>query len=348
MLGIKHTLTAALAGSLVLLAGCRPGEDRKELRIGFLPNVTHAVPMVGGARGDFGAPGQPKVELVPFGAGPSAIEALLAGDVDLAYVGPGPAVNAFVRTHGKVRIVAGAASGGAALVVRGDLPWTEPEELARATLASPQIGNSQDIALRQYLWDHDLASRDRGGTVTVVPMSNADIFSMMRSKELDGAWVPEPWVTRLVYETGARVFVEESSLWPDGRYPTTLLVVSERSIKRRGPEVLRIARANVKIVQWINANPDEAMQLVNAELERHTGKRLPERTIAGAWKRIQFTDDPLPDALRENARAARRIGYLPRSDIRGILLEPEELGVQGPSWPDSAAKLRRRQEGASR
>lgn len=339
MFGIKLMRRALLLATLAGV-GCNNGADRKELRIGFLPNLSHAVPMVGEARGMYGAPGQPKVELVPFGAGPSAIEALLAGDVDLAYVGPGPAVNAFVRTHGKVRVVAGAASGGAAFVIRKDLPWSEPDHLVKSTLATPQIGNSQDIALRQYLWDNDLAPRDRGGSVTVVPMSNADIFSMMRSKELDGAWVPEPWVTRLVNEANGRVFVDEAALWPKGRYPTTLLVTSKATIRRRGPEVLRIARANTRIVQWIRANPQEAQHLVNEGLERHVGKPLPAATISAAWERIEFTDDPIPAALKENARSARRIGYLPRSDIRGILLEPEELGVTGASWPDSAAKRR--------
>lgn len=288
----------------------------------------------------FAAEGEPKVKLLPFNAGPSAIEALLAGDVDLAYVGPGPAVNAFVRTHGRVRVVAGACSGGAAFVVRAELPLQAPEELRRTTLATPQIGNSQDIALRQFLWEHDLASRDRGGTVTVVPMSSSDIFSMMRAKEIDGAWVPEPWVTRLVNEAGGRVFVEESELWPSGRYPTTLLVTSDAAIRKRGAEVLRIARANVKIVQWIRANSIQARELANERLEHHTGKKLTDVTIENAWKRIEITDDPVPAALKENARAARRIGYLPRSDIRGILLEPEELGVDAPGWPVSEAKKR--------
>lgn len=320
---VASVALALLAVVIAALSACSRGE-RTTVRVGFLPNLTHAVPMVGEALGSYrDARGEP-VELAPFNAGPKAIEALLAGDLDFAYVGPGPAINAFVRTDGNVRVLAGAASGGAAFVVRKELRIGGPADLRHSVLATPQIGNSQDIALRRWLWEHDIVPRDRGGTVTVLPMSNSDILSMFRTKELHGAWVPEPWATRLVLETDGRVFLDESSVWPDGRFPTTLLVTRDEVLRDRPGDVAAMVAANRRIVQWISRNPARARALVNERLEHHVGKPLPPETIAAAWKRLSFTTDPMREALVENARAARRIGYLPSSDVRGLVVAPAE------------------------
>lgn len=264
------------------------------------------------------------VRLVPFHAGPAAVEAMLAGDVDYVYCGPAPAINAFVRTHGHARVLAGAASGGAAFVIRNEMVVDDLQALRRARLASPQIGNTQDVALRQWLIDNELVSRDRGGSVLVVPMSNADILSMMRLKELDGAWVAEPWISRLVDEAGGRVLVNEASLWPDGKFPTTVLIAMDTLIEERPEEAIALREANSRIVAWINAHSDEARALANAGLEKHAGKKLKDTTLKSAWKNLTFTDDPLMAGLRENARSARRIGYLPSSDIKGILADLPE------------------------
>ena len=309
---------------LVFTGSCRRRHEGV-LRIGFLPNVTHAVPMVADARGTIRDGVHMPVQFVPFNAGPAIVEALLAGDLDAGYAGPGPAINAFIRTKGRIRVVSGVAGGGAAFVVRSDLEIDEPADLSRRRVATPQIGNTQDIALRQYLWEHDLAPSDRGGTVEVYPLTNADILALMRSREIDGAWVAEPWVSRLVDEAHGRVFVDETTLWDGGRHPTTLLMVNGDLLEKHPETVQALVKANHDTIAWVRGNPLEAQARVNEQLERHTGKKLRKEILASAWKRITFTEDPMPDALREVARAARRIGYLPRSDIRGMIVTRAEL-----------------------
>ena len=316
-------LTAAAA---VLLAAGSCGSRRSGgLRVGFLPNLTHAVPLVGLARDAWKTQLGGSVQAVPFPAGPAAVEALLADDVDVVYCGPGPAINAFIRTDGRVRVLAGAAEGGAAFVVRADLPIDDAADLAHRRLATPQIGNSQDIALRRYLWENDLAPSDLGGTVTVVPMANADILSLFKEKKLDGAWVPEPWATRLVREAGGRVFLDEATLWPGRRFPTTLLITTQHALENQPRLVAGAVEVNRQLVAWIDAHPAEAKRLVNGELAKLTGKKLDDAVIDDAWKRLRFDVDPMEMQLRDVARAAKRIGYLPRSDIRGILVDPDEL-----------------------
>ena len=322
-------------------AACRPDEPA-ELRIGFLTNLTHAVPMVMEKRGTLEERVDRPVVFVPFSAGPSAIEALFAGDVDAAYAGPGPAINAFVRSRGQVRVLAGATYGGAAFVVRKDLEVERPRDLKRARLATPQIGNTQDIALRQWLTDNDLASSDRGGTVQVIPMQPSDIFSMFRAVEIDGAWVVEPWVSRILADARGRVLLEEAALHPGGRYPTTLLVVNGELLRERPEEVAALVRANADSVAWIRRNPVSSRRIVNAALERYVGQPLPDALIASAWKRLAFGTDPMPESLAASARAARRLGYLPSADITGIVAEPREWQPGG----GTPAATKRDAEGA--
>ena len=294
------------------------------MRVGFLPNLTHAVPMVIEARKLLAsAIGRPVV-LVPFSAGPSLVEALFAGDLDVGYCGPGPAINAFVRSRGRVRVLAAAAYGGAALVVRKELAIDVPRDLKKARLASPQIGNTQDIALRQWLADNDLTSTDRGGTVRVVPIANPDILSLFRSKEIDGAWVVEPWVSRLIAEGGGRIFLEEAELHANGPYPTTLLVVAQDLLTKHPRDVETLASVNAVATAWVSKNAGPARDIVNASLQRHTGKPLKKEVIDSAWTRLSFGTDPIEKSLRESARAARRLGYLPSQDITGIVVEPKE------------------------
>ena len=223
-----------------------------------------------------------------------------------------------------MRVLAAAAYGGAALVVRKELAIDHPRDLRRARLASPQIGNTQDIALRQWLEDNDLVSSDRGGTVRVVPVANPEILSLFRSKEIDGAWVVEPWVSRLLAEGGGRVFLEESGIHAGGVYPTTLLVATSELLRSRPGNVQTLVAVNAATVEWVSRNPRPARDLVNLALQRHTGKKLPAELIDSAWQRLSFGTDPLEESLRESARAARRLDYLPSSDITGIVVAPAE------------------------
>ncbi len=308
-----------------MVCACRPDRRRHSLRVGVLPNLTHAVPIVAFSRGLLtGNDGRP-VELVPFNDGPTAVEALLAGDLDLAYCGPGPAINAFVRTRGRVRVLSGAASGGASFILRSGVEIRQPSDLERRKIATPQTGNTQDIALRSWLVAHDLDSTDRGGKVMVVPMTNSQTLSLFQSKQIDGAWVPEPWATRLLREANGHLFVDEATLWPEGRFPTTVLITSSKMLRDRTADVRAIVRGNRQAVAWINRNPAAAQKIVNDFLEKQTGKKLPDALLATSWKHLEFTDDPLPGPLKEIARASRRIGYTPSADLHGLVVEPAEL-----------------------
>lgn len=283
------------------------------VRLGYLPNITHAQPLVGIARGVFDqelGPGM-RLEAKTFSAGPSVIEALFAGAIDAAYVGPNPAVAGYVQSGGKdVRIVAGATSGGALLVVKADSGITKPADFAGKRIATPQLGNTQDVAARAWLQQNGLKDKGRGGNVEVRPIANADALALFVKGELQAAWAPEPWATRLIVEGNGRVFLDERDLWPDGEFVTAHLIVSAKFLAERPDTVERLLRAHVKTTQWINDNPDQAKTLVNDGVKRATSVGLPEAVIDGAWRNQKSTYDPVASSLRKSADDAFALGYL--------------------------------------
>ncbi|HEY2094049.1 MAG TPA: ABC transporter substrate-binding protein [Thermoanaerobaculia bacterium] len=291
----------ALVGVFALACGGE-GSD-PAIRLGYFPNVTHSQALIGIARGDFG-----KVKPIVFNAGPSVIEALFAGDVDLAYVGPNPAINGYVQSHGEaLRIVAGATSGGAALVVRKGV-----QNLNGRKLASPQLGNTQDVALRRYLAADGIKAE-------VVPTPNAQIVDLFRRGDVDGAWVPEPWVSRLVVEAGGVVLVDERTLWPHGDFVTAQVIASTKFLKAHPDRVRRFLAAHVAITRWELAHPAEARAIVNGEIKRLTGKKLADRVLASAWEHMRPTWDPIAPSLRASADAAYAAHFLRvRPNLDGI------------------------------
>jgi NitT/TauT family transport system substrate-binding protein len=286
------------------------------IRVGAFPNLTHAQAMVGKANGWFEhAMGpQVKIQWTSFNAGPSAIEALFAGAIDMTYVGPNPAINGYVRSNGEaLRVVAGAASGGASLVVRNDSGISRPEDFHGKRVASPQFGNTQDVALRNWLKNHGLKTNDKGGDVQIVPMANPDQLTLFLKKDLDAAWAPEPWATRLIHEGNGRLLVDERSLWPNGQFVIGLLVVNTKFLKAHSDLVKNWIRAEVDLTDWINAHPDEAKKLLNSQILRETGKALPEVVLDEAFSRMQVTYDPLHAALNTAAEQAFADGFLGRT-----------------------------------
>lgn len=255
-----------------------------------------------------------------FNAGPSAIEALFAGEVDATYIGPNPAINGYIRSGDKaLRVVAGAASGGALFVVRPDRGIERPRDLAGKRLATPQLGNTQDVALRAYLLANGLAPREMGGNVTIVPAQNPDILTLFRRGDIDGAWVPEPWATRLVKEAGGRIFLDERDLWPGGDFATAVLVVRTEFLDKHPQVVEALLRAHVEATQWIQDHPDEAKQVVNEGIRQATGVALPGDVLDAAWEHLRFTYDPIPSSLRKAAADAHRLGFLEdEPDLRGM------------------------------
>ena len=311
--------TRALVLSVVLLLGGIPsvlGQGSvTTIRVGAFPNITHAQAMVGKANGWFEKAMGPNVKIrwTSFNAGPAAIEALFAGAIDMTYVGPNPAINGYVRSNGAaLRVVAGAASGGASLVVRNDAGINKPEDFHGKRVASPQFGNTQDVALRNWLRSHGLKTTDKGGDVQVIPMANPDQLTLFLKKQLDAAWAPEPWATRLIEEGNAHRFVDERTLWPDGQFVITLFIVNTKFLQAHPDLVKNWIRANIDLTDWINAHPAEAKKLLNEQIQRETGKALPSSVLDESFSRMQVTYDPLHAALNTAAQQAFADGFLGR------------------------------------
>ena len=307
-------------------AGTARAEDR--IRVGYFPNLTHAVAMVGLERGFFAAAlgSQTAIDTKAFNAGPAEMEALFAGAIDLGYIGPGPAITGFVRSKGKaLRVVAGAAMGGASLIVRPDAGIARSADLAGKRIASPQIGNTQDIALRTYLRAPGLGAADHGGTVTVLPLANPDIVTLLGNKQIDGAWVPEPWASVLRLQAGGKELVDERALWPDGKFPTTVVVVSAAFLAAHRPLVAAWLRGQREAITWLNEHPAEAKRVVNEVIRRLTTRDVPPAVLDGAWARLTFSSALIPEAFAKMAKDAESLGYLPSARIDGLF----EGGLEG-------------------
>jgi NitT/TauT family transport system substrate-binding protein len=312
---MNRLLPAVLAAMLLL--GCAAESPAPKapqtIRVGYFPNITHSQALVGLARGDFQRALGDGVTIKPttFNAGPSVIEALFGGELDLAYIGPNPAINGYVQSKGEaLRVVAGATSGGAALVVRKDAGISGPADLAGRKLASPQLGNTQDVALRAWLGRNGLASRDKGGSVDVIPTQNPQILDLFRRGDIDGAWVPEPWASRLVVDGGGVILVDERTLWPGGDFVTAHVIVSTKFLREHPDLVRKWLEAHVAVTEWELAHPDDAKTILNEEIGKLTGKKLADAVLTQAWERMRPTWDPIAPSLLASADAAHAAGFL--------------------------------------
>ncbi len=283
------------------------------LHLGYFPNVIHAQPIVGLARGTFADAlgSNVTVDATTFNAGGDEIAAVFAGAIDIGYIGPSPAVNGFVKSKGDdVRIIASAVSGGAALIVRDGAGISTPADFAHKKVATPQLGNTQDVALRIWLDDNGLAAKEQGGNVTVIPMQNADTLTAFQTGDVDAAWAPEPWSTRLIQEAGGKLFLDEKDLWPDGQFPTTTVIVRADFLKKHPEVVLAFLRGHIETTQWIAANSEDAKRLVNDGIQKITSKALKQATIDEAWKHISVTNDPLVAAVLKSSDNAFALNFL--------------------------------------
>ena len=312
-------------GALAACGGSSAADDSAsgpaaELRLGYFANVTHAAALIGVQQGFFQKElGDTRLTTQVFNAGPDEVEALFAGGLDAAYIGPSPTINAYGQSGGDaIRIIAGAASGGAQLVVRDGI--NTPQDLKGTTLASPQLGNTQDVALRTWLTDQGLKnSVDGGGDVTIAPTANSDTPNLFDSGELDGAWVPEPTASLLVLEHGAHVLVDEKDLWPDGQFVTTHLIVRTEFLQQHPDTVAALLRGHVEAVQFAQSDPDGARKAVNAALDAAGGKALKDAVLDRAWGELTVTYDPIASALKESAQHAVTAGTTDKEvDLKGI------------------------------
>ena len=332
LLAVVAALTTANANSASSqpsqAAAAQAGTPAAQLKLGYFANVTHAPALIGVQQGliaqTLKAAGTNSLTTQVFNAGPAAIEALNAGAIDAAYLGPNPAINSFVQSHGEsVSVIAGAAAGGAQLVVKPGI--ASAAQLKGATLASPQLGGTQDVALRAWLAKQGLKTAPNGGgDVTINPTDNAQTLKLFQSGKLDGAWLPEPWASRLVLEAGAHVLVDEKSLWDGsqtgkpGLFPTTILVVSKKFAAEHPQTVEALLKGNVAAVDWLNhANDAEKARAVNAALKA-AGQELPADVIARALGNITFTIDPLAGAYPKLLQDGVSAGVTKSADLNGL------------------------------
>jgi NitT/TauT family transport system substrate-binding protein len=311
--------TLRLAALAIALLACsrREAVPGGTFRLGYFPNVTHAQALVGVADGTFARALGGRFRARVFNAGPAAMEALVAGELDATYVGPGPAAVAYLRTQGEeLVVVAGAASGGAALVVKDA---RGPEDLVGKRVASPQLGNTQDVALRTWLRTNGLSDREGPRGVQVTPLSNTDILAMFVRGQLAGAWVPEPWGARLVAEAGGRILVDERTLWEGGRFPTTVLAVRRKALETHRAEVMTLVRAHLELTRRWEADRAGFARSANDAYGKLAGKPLPEPVLDDAFSRLEPTADPLTGPLLEMARRAQALGFAPRGDVSGMV-----------------------------
>ncbi|MCU1435071.1 MAG: sulfonate transporter substrate-binding protein [Pseudarthrobacter sp.] len=303
-----------------------PGNAAAELKLGYFGNVTHAPALVGVSQGHIaGELGDTKLSTQVFNAGPAAIEALNAGAIDATYIGPNPAINSFVKSGGEsVNIIAGAAAGGAQLVVKPEI--TSAADLRGKTLASPQLGGTQDVALRAWLATQGYKTNvDGSGDVAINPTENAQTLKLFQDGKLDGAWLPEPWASRLVLTAGAKVLVDEKDLWDGslsgkaGEFPTTILIVNKKFAAEHPDTVKALLRGHVKSVEWLNgAAAGEKATVINAALKEAAGAELKGDVIERSLQNIVFTVDPLAGTYPKLLKDGVEAGTTKQADINGI------------------------------
>jgi NitT/TauT family transport system substrate-binding protein len=300
-------------------SGDDPVAEPVTARLGYFPNITHAPAIVGDYGGVFedNVGANVTIETATFNAGPEAVEALAAGALDISFIGPNPAINAFARDSELIRIVSGSTSGGAFLVTRDGLD--SPEDLAGTTIATPQLGNTQDVALRAWLKDNGYESDETGGgDVSVQPQANAEALAAFLAGDIDGAWVPEPWATRFIQEGGAHVLVDEAALWPEGEYVTTHLIVRTEFLDEHPDVVQGIIEGLAAAIDLIEDDPAQAKALTNEGLEAITDKALSVELLDAAWANLHFTLDPIASSLSTSAEDAVAAGLLDPVELDGI------------------------------
>ena len=349
----SRTLRAlALAAAAVLttttLAACggddapSAGGEASAIRLGYFPNITHAPALIGVKNGLFQqALGNTKLEAKTFNAGPAAVEALFSGAIDATYIGPNPAINAWATSKGTaIKIIAGSTSGGAGLVVKQSINC--PADLKGKKIATPQLGNTQDVALRAWLKSNGLnADQQGGGDVSVLPQDNATALQAFAQGAIDGAWVPEPNLSRMIIESKGKLLVNEKDLWPNGQFVTTHLIVKQEFLKKYPDTVKKLLQGHLAAVKVIATDGAGAQKAANEQLAALSGKPLKDEILASAFKNLSFTNDPIASSLYTSAQHAQDVGLLKPVDLKGIYdLGPlnELLKADGqPAVSDAAA-----------
>lgn len=319
------TTTIAIIASFILLGTSLRAEDTVTLRFGHFPNITHAQGLIAHAlsrqgKGWFESRLGPGVGIqwFTYNAGPSAMEAMFAGSLDVTYVGQGPALNAYLKSEGaEIRIISGAATGGAALVVRPDGGIKSPADFRGKTIATPQFGNTQDISCRAWLKTNGFKVTQTGGDIRVLPVANPDQLGMFQQKQVDAVWTVEPWVTRLLRKANGQIFYDDKDVL------TTWLASSAKFLNQHRELAKKIAQANVELTVWLQSHPEEAQKLLVQELEAETKSKVEPESVSEAWKRIRFTSEVSPQLVMKAVADGQAAGFIKGStDTSNLIAIP--------------------------
>ena len=290
-------------------------DSENNIRVAFFPSVVHAVPIIGMETQTFAnnLNADLDIQVKIFDSGPQVIESIFSNSVDIAYVGPGPVINGFLKSDGNdLKILAGAASGGASFVIQKNSGLDLIENYSGKRIAAPQISNTQDVSLRHYLAENGLVTAEKGGDVFVLNIANPDIYTLFAKGDIDGAWVPEPWATMLVEELdGVRLF-DENEFWPENQFSSVLLIGRSDYIEKNPEIIKKWINANEKTVQWINNHPNESKILYNEFLKSYMGRTLPQNIVEKSFSNIIITSEPLENSVHTFAERADALGYLGR------------------------------------
>jgi NitT/TauT family transport system substrate-binding protein len=329
---MKRVLAGLTAAGLTLLAaGCASSSASSgsggapaahvTLRLGFLENITHASALVGVKQGFFtkNLGKNVTLKLYPFSTGTEEATALLAGQLDAAYVGPNPAIKAWQQSSGSlIKVISGAASGGAELVVRSGI--TAASQLKGQKLASPSLGNTQDVSMRYWLKQQGLTTTSTGGgDVPITPITpNSDAVLAFESGQIAGGWEPAPYDAEMIAD-GGHALVNEASLWPGGQFVTTELVATQSFIATNPTVISDLLKGQIEANSYIASDKSAAETAANAELESLSGKSLKSAILAAAFAQVTFTNDPIASSLITDAAHAVSVGLLsPVKNLSGI------------------------------
>ena len=286
-----------------------------KIRVAYFPNINHAVPIIGMEKGIFENQigNNTVIEPILFDAGPQVIESLFAGSIDIAYVGPGPAINGFLKSEDhNVKILSGAASGGVSFIVHPNSEIDSVADFGGKRIAAPQIGNTQDISLRNYLSENGLKPAEKGGSVIVLNVPNPDIYTLFAKGDIDAAWVPEPTATILVQQLDGKRLFNEEELWPDNKFVSVLLIAREEYVKQNPEVINKWLEAHKQTVDWINSNPEQTRILFIQFMKKETGKSLSDKLIDESLSNLEITSDPVVSSIHTFAKRADSLGYLGR------------------------------------
>ena len=335
-IGVSIIVIAAAIG----LSNISSDNTNDKIRVAFFPSISHVVPIVGIENDIFqeNLTQQKIIEPKIFDSGPQVIESLFSNSIDLAYVGPGPIINGFLKSDGRdLKILAGAANGGASFIIQKNSGLDSIDNFHGKRIASPQISNTQDVSLRHYLSTNGLTPVEKGGTVFVLNISNPDIYTLFAKGEIEGAWVPEPWATILVEELdGIRLF-NENQFWPEKQFSSVLLIGRTDFIDNNPEIVRKWIESNDKTVQWINSNPGKAKMIYNQFMQDYMGKTFSKKIIDESFSNLEITSIPIENSVITFAERADLLGYLGRSgySLDGLFyneMKTQDSMDEGEQW----------------